>query len=569
MTSRPADVPIREPDSQVEPPFPPALVEELLRVFGKAVRAQQLYLPNNPVYRSSIENLRAAFVPIWAKADELVLDVTETEFRWCDRPVMTEATKGADSLPWLFFKDGVRELRLLPGVEDDEVVYLLDLLQRARKASPEEDDLLTLLWEADFVHVRYRYVDLALEPANALADGTQTTERPPHEVREQVQQAAAAPLPAGLVNAADFDGTLYFLDDREIDYLRAEVRREYDSDLRRNVVAILLDIFEQQRAPEVRAEVGELLDNLMLHLLSAGRLSNVAYLLREAQVAVQRAPDVTPEQRERLGQLPARLSAPDALSQLLQSLDETDRLPPESEIVELFEQLRPAALATVFSWIGRLQNLRLRPFLEQAANRLSSANVTELVRLILTPQREIAVEAVRRAGALKTPAAVPSLAKVLQSPDAELRQLAVVALAEIGSPSAMQAAEQAVQDEDRDVRLAAVRAMGARGYRVALPKLEAVVRGRGLRDADLTERMAFFEAYGSMAGDAGVEHLDALLNGKSFFGRREEPELRACAAVALGRIASERGNAALRKAADDKEVVVRTAVNRALRGGGA
>ena len=48
--------------------------------------------------------------------------------------------------------------------------------------------------------------------------------------------------------------------------------------------------------------------------------------------------------------------------------------------------------------------------------------------------------------------------------------------------------------------------------------------------------MAVFEAYGALCGDAGVALLDAMLNGKSMFGKREDSELRACAAIALGRI---------------------------------
>ena len=42
---------------------------------------------------------------------------------------------------------------------------------------------------------------------------------------------------------SDFDGTLYFLDEREIEYLQTEVDREYRADLRQNVVSILLDIY--------------------------------------------------------------------------------------------------------------------------------------------------------------------------------------------------------------------------------------------------------------------------------------------------------------------------------------
>jgi HEAT repeat protein len=79
--------------------------------------------------------------------------------------------------------------------------------------------------------------------------------------------------------------------------------------------------------------------------------------------------------------------------------------------------------------------------------------------------------------------------------------------------------------------------------------------------------MAIFEAYGALCGDPGVPLLDGLLNAKGFFGKREDPELRACAAMALGRIGSESALATLRRAAADKEILVRNAVNRALRGG--
>ena len=50
-------------------------------------------------------------------------------------------------------------------------------------------------------------------------------------------------------------------------------------------------------------------------------------------------------------------------------------------------------------------------------------------------------------------------------------------------------------------------------------------------------------------------------------GRREDPEVRACAAMALGRIGTEGAMGSLRRAANEKEVLVRNAVSRSLRGG--
>ena len=546
------------------PPFEPALVEELLRLFGKAARAHQLYLPNNPIYKSAHDALRAGFAPLWEETDELALAFTESEVRWEGLTVLSEGSRGSDSLPWLFYKDGVRELRLLRGFEVEELDKLLGIMQRVRKAAPEEDDLLTLLWEGDFAFLRYRYIDLTLETAPVLAEGERLRSSDEEETEPEPEEEL--PTRAGVVNMSDFDGTLYFLDEREIEYLRGEVDREYRADLRQNVISILLDIFEQQSATAVRDEVIELLDVLMLHMLSASQFQNVAFLIRESQLAAKRASELSPAQAERLAQLPGRLSAPEALAQLLQSLDEAETLPPTADLVQLFEQLRGPALATVLEWLARMQNARVRPILEEAAARLASQNTSELVKLIGSPVPGVALEAATRAGALKTPAAVGPLTKLLADGDVALRVVAVQALGEIASPGALQSLERGLDDQERDVRVAAVRALAARSYRPVLPKLDEMVKGKAIREANLTEKMAVFEAYGGLCGDEGVAALDGMLNGKSLF-RREDPELRACAAVALGRVNSTRAHEALRRASAEKDVIVRNAVNRALRGG--
>jgi len=547
-----------------EAPFPPAPVEELLRLVVKAGRAHQLYLPNNPIYKGALDALRSGFAAIWTHVDELTLALTESEIMWYDHVVLSEPSKSSDSLSWLFFKDGVRELKFLKGFEDKEVVALLGILQRARKASPDEDDLLTMLWEADFAYARYRYQDLGMDPAAPVADPSETRKVDAQQI-EQATHSATADASA-IVNMSDFDATLYFLDENEIEYLHSEISREYSDDLRSRVTSTLLDIFEQQAKAEVRVEILEILDATLVNLLATGHFRGVAHLLREVQTTMQRSPELSADHKRALIELPVRLSAPESLGQLLQSLDDAAELPPQAELMELFDQLRPIALGTVLSWLRRMHNPKVRPLLEAAAERLASLNTSELVRLILVQEREVALEAIRRAGALKTPAAVQSLSKVMSGPDVELRQVAVHALTEIGSPSALQALERGVEDTDREVRISTVRAFTARTYRLVLPRIDAVVKGKAIREADLTEKMAFFEAFGTLSGEGGVEYLDSVLNGKGFLGRREESELRACAAIALGRISGPKATDVLRKASSEKDVVVRNAVNRALRG---
>jgi hypothetical protein len=71
-----------------------------------------------------------------------------------------------------------------------------------------------------------------------------------------------------------------------------------------------------------------------------------------------------------------------------------------------------------------------------------------------------------------------------------------------------------------------------------------------------------------MCGDAGVALLDPILNAKGFMGKKDDPEMRACAAMALGKINSAKAMESLNRAAHEKDVIVRNAVSRAIRGSG-
>jgi hypothetical protein len=550
-----------------EPSFPVHFVTDLLKAFVKAVRAHQLYLPNNPMHARSLEAVREAFSAMWNHTDELDLQIVETQLKWEGRVVLDEGERTSDNIAWLLYKDGIRELKLLKGFEEDELGIFFNLLHAVRKATDEDDDLLTLMWEREFANLQYRYVDLTAESG----PGVESMERA--EQKEKILspaqvEAGLESTTSSLAKLDDFDSTLYFLDDQEVEYLQQEVKREFSTDLRPAVIASLLDTFETQKDPTVREEICGLLDYFLLILLSTAQYRNAAYLLREASVTAGRAPDVLEPQKQRLTQLGELMSDPKPLGQLLQALEDSPLRAPQMELDEMFGILQPRALETILSWIGRSNNPQLKMLLEVAATRLASTNSAELIRLIGSDDEAVVAEAIRRAAALKSPAAVPALGKMLTVGEADMRVAAVTALTEIGSPGAMQMLERALIDDDREVRVVAVRALGSKNSRAALPRIEAAIKGKDLRDGDLKEKMAFFEAFGVLSGDAGIPLLDGILHAKGFMGKRDDSEFRACAAMALGKINSAKAMESLNRAAGEKDVIVRNAVSRAIRGGG-
>jgi hypothetical protein len=221
-------------------------VEDALRAFAKALRAVQLYLPNNPTRAQSIEQARQAFVRVWPFLSPLDLQVREASFTVDERVVYQDVERGTESLPWLLYRDGLRTLSFLPGFETSDLEAMLSLLHRARTASTDDDDLVTMLWVADLANVTYRYVEGAGGNDFAMATGDRpgVATQGPGELPLGVPPAetqAPGDGPPGLVRAEDFESTLYFLDPREAAYLQDELKREYTEDQRRLVLASLFD----------------------------------------------------------------------------------------------------------------------------------------------------------------------------------------------------------------------------------------------------------------------------------------------------------------------------------------
>jgi len=549
-------------------------VENLIQVLVKGLRAIQLYLPNNPIYQKAVENVRVAFGPVWEEYTELEIRVTESDLMWEGISVYSQPSK-SESVAWVLFKDGVRSLALEQGVEEEEIVGLLEVIKQAQNLPKDAaDDLLTLLWEQDFQKVRYTAVELGAEgvvPLQPTEDGWVRGAAPEAEETKAkiAEDTRDVETPSGIVKIDDFDGTLYFLDESDLKYLQTEIEREYSKDLPGNVLAMLFDLLELQTYTAVRAELISITENFIPYLLGAGDFHSVAYLLRELRAILERARELLPEQRREIEELPARLSQGEVLGQLLQSLDEAVVTPTEEDLSELFGELRPEALQSVLEWLPQLSNESIREPLERAALRLASVHPDQVVQTLEEAEESVLLTTVRLVSRLKLPPFVPALSALLDRDELEVRKEAAVGLAAMNSPGAMKELERAIDDKDPNVRVVAVRALAERGHRAALAKVEAAVNGKWLKNAELTEKTAFFEAYGLLAGSAGIAALRPMLETKGLLRRKEDPETRACVAMALGKIGDDEAKAVLKVAAsEEKDALVKNAINRALREAG-
>ena len=545
----------------------------VIRAFVRAHRASQMYLPNSPMRPKARNEAREAFRAFWLEEDELSLTITEQQLRSDDREVYRDDERNSAALPWMMFRDGLRRIDLQPGFEAEELDTLLDILQQAREATTDDDDLITRLWLADFKRLTYRNVELLQDfddPSGGEGGGGSEPSARPVIGEPTAAQAMESPLLGETptpwhIPREDEAPTLHFLDPQETAVLQAAIRREYQSDGLSAVLDSLFDILEVQADDEVRLEVCDILDGLLLKSVAAEDYSVVVRILRDAR-AVLAGVQGAHDSRRAISALATRMNAAPVVDGLLASV-ERGRFEAEPAPLEtLLDGLGYEALIPLIVWFADAPPTSSREAIEAIVTRQLSDQPELLPRLLDDPRDSVVRGALLFAREVASPAMVAQLSKLLRSGADFAQQRSATLLAAIASPAAMDALQSAVGHELRDVRMVALRAITAARYQPAFPRLLQEITAKVLRRADLSEKRAFVEALAASGHDEATATLDVILHRRHLLGHRESSELRMCAAYGLGLIGTAQATRSLERAADTPDALVRRAVSQAMRG---
>ncbi len=545
-------------------------IASVLRTFVRAHRATQMYLPNSPMRPKSRDDAREAFRLFWSHESELSLTVTEQSLQAGDREVFREEERSSAALPWLLYRDGLRHLALQPGFEDHELDLLLDILQQARDATTDDDDLVTLLWLADFQKLTFRHVELLTDFDTAYIE---------RDAGETAAVFAAGPSAAQLIESEPLgDGppprliqideeasTLYFLNPQEAIALETAIRSEYATDGLPAVLDSLFDIVELQDDAEARDDACDILDRLLLSALSNEHYDVVARILRGAREVHTRR-ECSDGTRSALSAISARLNAAPVIDGLLGAVERRLFAAEPQALRTLLEGLGYEALVPLVAWFADAPPTVSRHAIEGILTQQLSARLALHQRLLDDSSEPVVRGAVMFARHVASPALVAPLAKVFRDGADSARSGAAMALAAIASPTAMEVLQSASGHPLRDVRIAALKAIAATRYRPAFARLLQDLEAKVLRKVDLSEKRAFVEALAASGGDEGVPALDAILNGRGLLGFKETSELRSCAAYGLGLIGTAQATRSLQRAADTSDSLVRRAISQAMRG---
>lgn len=147
--------------------------EKVVSLLAKAIRAYQVYLPNNRMFTRAFEELTKAIRDFCFDNEALTLAVREFDLMYKNHTVYSSLDK-MQSIAFKLYRDGIRLISFHSDVTDEELLAFIDALSKAQDHDHIRDDLVTLLWERDLHGITYyevNQVDISSYQSTLLEKG--------------------------------------------------------------------------------------------------------------------------------------------------------------------------------------------------------------------------------------------------------------------------------------------------------------------------------------------------------------------------------------------------------------
>jgi hypothetical protein len=554
------------------------LARDLCSSFVKAIKAFRFYPPDNPTLKGFRDQVLKKFQFFLSKYNLFTLQIGEYDFSYNGK-VLYENRDAKASLAFLFYKDGFRELRFTKGLEEWEIVGLLEIIKRSDNINQLEDDLVTLVWEKDFTHIRYLATDEFLDenPLPIPEDLDQFRKKlvftpPAHYVEANL-------LKEGTEEQLDLDQILsntveerlpfvsnrgaYFLTRDELEGLRKEVEAETKTDFVFNVVDILFEILALRKAPEAYKGAISYFNRILDALLNIGEFQRASELLKRFYIILKTYP-LNDWQKE-------------AIQKFILGAGEAPRVGLIGKIVEREEGVRLEefnnylvllqrnSIQPLIKLLGELRNSKTRRVICDALSEIGK-NAIELITPFIDDKRWFLVRNIAYIlGRIGKEQALPYLLKTFNHEDIRVRRESVQALGLIGGPKAVGFLIKALADGDVRIRAMAAINLGKEGKAAGLASLLEIVQSKEFPKKDPKEIKAFFDGIGMAASGDAIPVLQEILERKSFFGRGKMDEMRVGAANAIAMIGTPEAKSILEAGRNSRDESIRNACLQAIR----
>jgi len=535
--------------------------------FARTLKNCRLYDASNPAVARLKQDLAAALQRLLDAQGPITLQFSSTDVLFDDISLYPARSR-EDNLALAFYRDGTRGLAFRPGITPQEVSSLIDAVLAVTGQTQGEDDLVTLLWEAQLSHI-----DIDFVPAEAdVGSGAPTTEGAavPWPSGVEAEETSATPgteqkpedaAAAGHGRSDDWDvgeqtseieaslAEIEAMAAAELERFKTEFEEERGASTVGTAIAVARAYVSAASTEDDLAEMARFLPRVLRQAFAQGHWRDAS----EAWSLLGRC-GTSEWSVETFGQ---ELLQPISISAMKERL-ETQESAEMTEFIAFARRLGEPAVDLFNMLLAELENPKHQRALAEALVEDCRAHPERLAPWLGDHRPHVVRNAVQLLGLIGGDGIVGLLEGLVSHPDPRVRQEVLTALRR-ADPQAAQRLLLGMLEGAETRQLCAV--LSQLGQRRS-PEVAKVVLGYLLQpefeQRPPEERRAIYSALGNSGGDEVLPELEAELHRGNWFSRVQETH-RQSIARCVARIGTPLARAVLERGVQSKRAPVRKA----------
>lgn len=526
-------------------------VKDIVQGVLKAKKILRMYPRNNPIYFKILTEIYEKFKKFLQLRETLQLKIHQNEIICEDEKVYHSAGK-EDNLALFFFKDGIREITFLNGLGQNEFETFMKIINTDFENIAIEDDVVTLLWEQDFEHIKYVVSD------DVLSDEDYQNYGEYEKIKDKScpEEAVVKAYQDGLKAPETQSKMPVQLDEVKLQHIAKEIEHEETHPHIDKTITMLFELLYQTKEDPLFTEIVKFIEDAIYYCIKNGDLKNTSFILDSTKSAIDDAA-FTEENIKTLRRIHSTINSRIFIQEIGRVLD-SDVLIEENEFMSFTKYFNKTSIPFLIQLLGDLKEIKSRRLMINTLSTIGRLDVKTLAEGLNDERWYVVRNIILVLGTIADSWSLDILSKAVSHSDKRVRKEALKMIGLTGRTDLLSYVKDALNDHDSSVRMTAVRTLSSTKSDEAKQILLAELSKKIFNSKEFTEKKEFYDAIPRWQDRDVINFLLETLNKKKIWGRTKNDETRACAAYALGIIGEKEAIPYLEKTKNSKNKLLNT-----------
>lgn len=562
-----------------------AKVKLVLTSLGRAYSSMKIYPPKSPSIKYSFDAFAEKMMEFLDEYEMLLITINEFRLIYKGKTVFQDEKKRT-SFPFLFFKDGMREMSFHKGLDENELQEFLVTIKTDSDLPPENIDIVNSLWVKDFAHIRYFAPDEFLESdisaeeeADFEIDKTEFSKGKVPLTRQDREDVDRRSIALGLhLSKAKEEGKdgknnqenimipsqIAALSEDETPKIESMIQECRVASRMSEMVNLLFEIlFLEERYDQFAATLN-VLNQCFKEVIYKFNFDLAALIINRIRELEKIFSEHSEDKTKHLEKILQKARAQNSLNHLKKSFLE-GQIENFDALLQYLKLLGPRTLPLVADIWEISKDLLTRLKASNFLLEMGSRDLPALVDLAQGNRISLTKEVISLLGRIRGKKIISYLEKFVAHQDKNVRLETIQALRNIEDEAANKILLIFLSDKEPEVRTLAAVGLKYFGDKTTLACVMQVVQTKGFQEKNKMEKKALFLFLAKAQSTEACAFLRSLLKKWRIFYRAKLNETRLCTVPALEAMATPEALMALRRGSKIRNKTIRQACTIALR----